>query len=215
MGYHHARLIMNRHLYGASHGLPVRILNEDERPFYKTDINFKYTWRARIIDDELFLLITQTVHQPKSNMVRLEEWLNDLGGISPVPLSSQPKFLTPHRNFTADAPPSASLPTFLAGMQRNATLSCPVCLKDAEIKIKWVGAREQWSVEMKTWRQFGTCRSPFDSSWESMTCEPSSRTPEECRAQEHPPGAVRYRWSKGDTQPVVMAGCFLDSTSNK
>ncbi|GKT92678.1 hypothetical protein Ct61P_10528 [Colletotrichum tofieldiae] len=155
-------------------------------------------------------------------MFKLEEWLNDRGGrICKHRIAWDLPRPTSQWNMALDArpengwPPSISLPTFLAGVQRDAILSCPLCPTDAEIEIKWCGARKQWSVEVKTWRQFGTCRSPSDPRWESMTWTYLPGPPWKRRAEEHPPGAIRYRWSKADKKPVAMVGCFLDPTSDR
>ncbi|KAK1987224.1 hypothetical protein LZ30DRAFT_703161 [Colletotrichum cereale] len=159
MTYHHARLIMNRHLYGKAYGLPVGILDGDKGPCFGGVVDCRSTWRSRIIDNELFLFIRETVNHPEGDMFKLEQWLNDRGGrICKHRIAWDLPQTTSQPNMALDSgpelhngwPPSISLPTFLAGMQRNAILSCPLCLTDAEIQIKWCGARKQWSVEMKT-----------------------------------------------------------------
>ncbi|KAI0903813.1 hypothetical protein F4823DRAFT_617218 [Ustulina deusta] len=56
LGYHHARLVMNRHLFGAPNGLPLDNLQD----FFMETRGFNIPpwtqdWTARIIDNELFL----------------------------------------------------------------------------------------------------------------------------------------------------------------
>jgi hypothetical protein len=55
-GYHHARLVMNRHLFGVPYGLPLENLNRHYVEF-STRGNRPWTqnWSAKIVDDELFL----------------------------------------------------------------------------------------------------------------------------------------------------------------
>ncbi|KAL0942715.1 uncharacterized protein CTRU02_200601 [Colletotrichum truncatum] len=97
---------------------------------------------------------------------------------------------------------------FLADLELGTILSCPVCLTDAQIKVNWCYKRKQWSVTVITWKQLGKCRSPDDPQWKSMACWRT--TGGDHRAQEHPPGAVRHRWSKGDDEVLGMEGYFID-----
>ncbi len=59
IGYPHARLIMNEHLYGAGHGLPLSTL----KIIYRGDPERHWTlkWLAKVIDDELYLSVTHTL----------------------------------------------------------------------------------------------------------------------------------------------------------
>ncbi|KAK2052880.1 hypothetical protein LY76DRAFT_305349 [Colletotrichum caudatum] len=235
MTYHHARLIMNRHLYGNAHGFPVGILNEGKRQFYGGDVcaDHMYTWRARIIDNELFLHIHETVYHPEGDMFKLERWLYyaEEGRICKHRMAWDPPRSNSRLNVGLDAElelndghcNSVPLPAFLADMQRNTTLSCPLCPTDAEITTNWHGGRKKWSVEMKTWRQFGTCRSPSDPMWESLTFTVHTAPPWNRQEEGYPPGAIRYKWNKADKglevfrykkKPQVMVGCFLDPTTD-
>ncbi|KAK2008715.1 hypothetical protein LZ32DRAFT_448236 [Colletotrichum eremochloae] len=227
MPYHHARLVMNRHLYGKAHGFSVELLNTDIKPWLGGRVACRSTWRVRIVDDELFLFIHETVNHPEGDMGKLEKWLEDGGGrICKHRFAWDLPRRTSQSNMALNAgpelhdgwPTSIPLPAFLADMQRNAILSCPLCPTDAEIKIKWHGGRKQWAVEMKTWRLFGKCRSPFDPIWESLTVTQRdlSGPPWNRRAEEYPPGEIRYKWGKADKKPVAMVvGCFLDPTSDR
>ncbi|KDN70043.1 hypothetical protein CSUB01_09630 [Colletotrichum sublineola] len=80
MPYHHARLVMNRHLYGKAHGFSVELLNTDINPWLGGRVACRSTWRVRIVDDELFLFIYETVNHPEGDMGKLEKWLEDGGG---------------------------------------------------------------------------------------------------------------------------------------
>ncbi|WDK20084.1 hypothetical protein CGRA01v4_11371 [Colletotrichum graminicola] len=235
MTYHHARLIMNRHLYGNAHGFPVGILDKDGSRFYggSVTVDCRYTWRARIIDNELFLHIHETVYHPEGDMLKLEQWLydNERGRIYKHRVAWDLSSSTSQSNVDLDAElelhdgrcNSITLPAFIADMQRNTTLSCPLCPTDAEITTKWHGERKRWVVEMKTWRQFGTCRSPSDPMWESLAFTVHTATPWNRQQEGHPPGAIRYKWNKADKglavfgynkEPQVMVGCFLDPTTD-
>lgn len=54
ISYAHARLVMNEHLYGARHGLPLSTLDVTYRTGYYEAL-WEQKWLARVIDNELFL----------------------------------------------------------------------------------------------------------------------------------------------------------------
>ncbi|KAK6220753.1 hypothetical protein LQW54_001945 [Pestalotiopsis sp. IQ-011] len=56
LGWHHARLVMNRHLFGSPHGLPLSNLRRCfADPDNRITPSFIQDWSARIIQDELIL----------------------------------------------------------------------------------------------------------------------------------------------------------------
>ncbi|KAK3945361.1 hypothetical protein QBC46DRAFT_433737 [Diplogelasinospora grovesii] len=69
LDYHHARLVMSRHLFGAPNGLPLESLNKFVIARYQAPYKFHnveepphrprwaQNWSARIINDELFLKV--------------------------------------------------------------------------------------------------------------------------------------------------------------
>ncbi|KAK1584823.1 uncharacterized protein LY79DRAFT_560089 [Colletotrichum navitas] len=208
--YLHARLIMNRHLYGNAHGFPVGIFDKDATNLFAgcLPVDCRSTWQARIIDDELFLYIHETAYPPEGDMFKLEQWLiNDNRGrickhgiVWNLPRSTSRSNVEPGAElelYDGRRNPHP-LPAFLANMRRNTTLSCPLCPTDAEITTKWHGGRKKWSVEMKTWRQFGKCRSPSDPMWLSLTFTDHTAPPWDRQEEGYPPGAIRYKWNKSD-----------------
>jgi len=65
ISYPHARLIMNEHLYGTQHGLPLSTLDTT----YQTghyEPRWEQKWLARVIDDKLLLQL-MTVQYPHSS----------------------------------------------------------------------------------------------------------------------------------------------------
>lgn len=60
IGYHHIRLVMNRHYYGAPGGLALSVFDVVNRSSYRQSRQFR-KWSARIIDDELFLSSTHKI----------------------------------------------------------------------------------------------------------------------------------------------------------
>lgn len=216
--YHHVRLVMNRHLYGDSHGLPIQTLDEN-RDWHSgaTGAYCQYTWQARIIDNNLFLITNQTTYHPTNDIIQFEKHLRARGGLicnhrsiwdtprydSSISQSTgSPKLHNKHL-------PLVSLPQFLMDVQCNRILSCPVCLTDAQVTIDWSNKFKRWSVQMVTWKQFGGCRSPFDLQWRSTTIPRLEDHVGEFRAQGHPPGIVRYRWNEGDRKLLDMNSYFV------
>lgn len=65
--FHHARLFVNRHLYGTEHGLPVSKLEDQQTDLGQNGVCMQTTRTARIIDGELFLLVTYRIHDSQGN----------------------------------------------------------------------------------------------------------------------------------------------------
>ncbi|TDZ33267.1 hypothetical protein C8035_v011714 [Colletotrichum spinosum] len=213
--YHHARLFMNAQRYGASHGLPLRIIQgKGERRCGLTHTDFQYIRQGRIVDDELYVVIENTIHHPIGNMTKLEMFLRHQGGDfcwhrtiwdkpagDPTPSYDKP-FLD-----TGGGLDVASIPAFLSEIQHGAVLSCPLCRTDATVEVAWHhGTRMKWSVKVTTWQQLGRCDSPNDISWTSLK---DQLLKEEYRASENPPGAIRRRWSQDREPPTNMVEFFV------
>jgi hypothetical protein len=61
IGYHHARLVMNRQFYGARRGLPTSLFDIPYLVGYYEEPRWVQRWSASVIDDELFLFATHTL----------------------------------------------------------------------------------------------------------------------------------------------------------
>jgi hypothetical protein len=61
LGYHHARLVMNRHLYGTPCGLPLHNLQAVSMRAFTAPYGVQ-DWSARVIDDELYLCAMHTMN---------------------------------------------------------------------------------------------------------------------------------------------------------
>ncbi|KAF9879294.1 hypothetical protein CkaCkLH20_03527 [Colletotrichum karsti] len=232
--YAKARLVMNRHLYGSSHGLPVEMLNwdghgklfldgdhfkaataawraritGDSRHVIFAKIDYTQTWRARIVDDELYLAIFQTAYHPSSQIENIETCLRHRFGRICRHVTIW-NMRDPPPNWITITRDTAEPPHFAAYIHHNTILSCPICFTDAQVNTTWCSIRGQWSVQMTTWRQFGKCRSPSDPKWNSFVS--GFRDSWVPRERGHPPGAIRHRWSRGDEVLLGMEGVFLDA----
>ncbi|TDZ33266.1 hypothetical protein C8035_v011715 [Colletotrichum spinosum] len=224
LSYHHARLIMNHHLYGERHGLPAHLVPRGGYRSFFVDVDVKSTWQARVIDDELFLRIDQTATQPSGNMTKLERYLReDMGGyicrhravwdpIRPHPESSTTVSCCPRPNLKYEKPRDCPLPSLHAEMQCEKILSCPICMTDAQVLLGRAGQREKWSVRLVTWKRLGSCRSPSDPVWWTMTQVSRFMSQREPRAKTHPPGDVRRKWLEADKTSSNMDEYFLEAT---
>ncbi|KAF6810341.1 hypothetical protein CSOJ01_06412 [Colletotrichum sojae] len=177
--YQSARLAMNYHLYGPTHGFPLNMLEKDgERRDDKTNMVVKSTQQARIVDDELILRISRKVHNPNGSMKRLESFLRDDNDQkicrhhtiwnAPQRSSTDPAASASPAPVVDDGSPAPlSLPPFLANFPLGVVFSCPACLVDVQVKASWYGTTERWSVTIDTWTQLGACRSVDDPKWKS------------------------------------------------
>lgn len=165
LSYHCARLVMNRHLYGDSHGIPLRNIETDMRdydPGY--NVALRASWRSRIVDDELFLRTTYEIWHLHGNTSKLRQWVD-----KSFLRICEHLFLGDHREDNW-----ASRAREVSGMNggfvecKAAVAKCRTCQTDYEISITWQG-KEGWIIRIVVYRQFGKCRSPFDTEWVLMT----------------------------------------------
>ena len=60
--YYHARLVMNRHLYGYKHGLPLRVLNEPVGTRRSREgVESSISHHARIVKDQLLIMTVMSM----------------------------------------------------------------------------------------------------------------------------------------------------------
>ena len=215
LGYHHARLVMNRHCYGAPCGLPLHNLHADlTNTLYSHGWN--QIWRAKVIDDQLFLCATHTI----SN-VRLH--------ISDDKLRS-----TMDRNslycICRHVDPSYSVaPIRLRKSREEGDLfvecrdvlgSCERCLTDyyttverKEMKVaklpnggiewykpkfwnRWRPGMTAWTITIVAYHLLGSARSPFDWKWRAITGNTFATDERDCDL--YPPGLIQAKWLESE-----------------
>jgi hypothetical protein len=72
--YHHVRLVMNHYVFGPEYVIPVEALSVEYRNEYAykcANIVISEVWKARIIDDELFMRGTHAFFHSEGNTVAL------------------------------------------------------------------------------------------------------------------------------------------------
>jgi hypothetical protein len=198
LSYHHAHLIMNRHLYGSTHGVPINRFEEREWWYRRNPISEVWDFRSlyiRIIDKTLMTLSIETMFYPGGKAKRLRNHIEEFGHSVCAHLS-----LGNRRYNSVQLPEVAkdkSAPRYIAPCDQSFG-SCPFCLTDYCIDISWGGDRKGYIVIVSAYRQLGDCRSPFDWSWRSMTTLRQIDEPRIAHPLEYRPGVIRDRWNKAD-----------------
>ncbi|KAL2758629.1 hypothetical protein ACRALDRAFT_2026138 [Sodiomyces alcalophilus JCM 7366] len=216
--YNLARLVMNRHLYGPSHGFPLVMIEGSSRKRCPTsDVRYQQCWRARIIQDELFLCTIFTYYHPENTTDRLMRFMRvshqqicphlRIRASNPSTVASWPRNL-PELN------QDLAIPNRFITPVRSCVSSCAICRTDYQVKIqqrpswKMWGPRG-WIISIVTWQQLGKCRSPFDWDWRIMALDVMNDLNSRWRSHADMPGVIRHRWSQGDDTPLEPEGDFF------
>ncbi|KAI1109885.1 hypothetical protein F5Y14DRAFT_444367 [Nemania sp. NC0429] len=232
LGYHHARLVMNRHLFGAPNGLPLENLH---RHIVEYRCRGGRPWTqnlsAKIVDNELFLQATHSFYGPDSIAY---------GGTP----GHQRHFICPH--IMTSIPPGYDWDVFDTiselkdhGLHRlmpcqDVLHHCSRCLTDFQITIERVKICERslraasmasqrgwvddgtpiydwyevveagWQITIVAYHQFGSCRSPLDWKWKALSLPVWGRDLGARNLVSYPPGAVRQK-----CQPAVEAKIII------
>ncbi|TRX92842.1 hypothetical protein FHL15_006248 [Xylaria flabelliformis] len=225
LGYHLARLVMNRHLFGAPNGLPLDSLHRrfvefqdyDTRP-WNQDLSFK------IVDNELFLRAVHVFYARDSASFAAAS-------------GHQNHYICPH--IITAVPPGRNLYGLneISELKdhrlhrlipcREALRHCSRCLTDFQITVErvkgcerppgtpqrgWIshGSRVHrwyevesyktpntigWQIAIIAYHQFGSCRSPQDWKWKAMSPGIESMTSRR-NTVDYPPGAVIRKWKQ-------------------
>ncbi len=206
LGYHHARLVLNRHLYGPPRGLPLDNLTVDSVPGMVVP-DWEQSWTAKVIDDELFLRATHTIDS---------HGISDPALRSLVDLSCA-YFICCHVDSSCDVSAlemprvSSSYETIrpLFAECREQLDACVWCLTDHCTTIErkraprnavpgtraWVQpASMVWAITIVAYHRLGSCRSPYDWMWRSVVGA-TQRTMGNWRDnRRYPVGSIRDKW---------------------
>lgn len=78
--YYHARLVMNRHLYGYKHGLPLRVLNEPVHTSRGLEgVESSISHHARIVKNQLLIMTVMSMVHIKGSSTSLMSYVNKWG----------------------------------------------------------------------------------------------------------------------------------------
>ena len=196
--YPHARLVMNRHFYGPTHGLALHKLeNRVWRNCPVSRVTNSETLYARIVDDKLLVLSVKTMHHSRGDSKALRSYVDFWGhrtcnhmelakGLPGGPLVQLPELNIDKTTSGHFTPCEQSFG------------SCAICPTDYCIDISWRGKRKGYFIRVSVYRQLGECRSPFDWNWHTMTTLATVEEPRKAYPLEYRPGIVRDRWNKAD-----------------
>ncbi|UKZ73609.1 hypothetical protein TrVFT333_001257 [Trichoderma virens FT-333] len=162
LSYIHARLAMNRHLYGPEYGIPLANLctEQSERRDLMT---VQCSTSAKIMDDELFLQRTYVLTVAGGDVAEFRKCT----GARDFKLCEHTSF------FPATSPFRHSIPELLKKPATGgdglvpcceAPGSCGLCLMDYDITIQPC-ADESYRIVIRATHQVGACRSPRDWKW--------------------------------------------------
>lgn len=228
LGYHHARLVMNAHLYGPSRGTPLGSLcvkHEARRDRYTVQCSTA----ANIIDDELFLRRTYSFTIDNADVgafrrctgqrdFRICEHLPFFRNSSAYNQAIPELQRRPHQSKGTGAGSSSSASGDAFVRCKSSPGSCGICLLDYDITIDKVpsatGAKgDAWAVTIEAYHQLGDCRSPQDWKWARFTektrpglflpCRPNRR------GSSYRPGAVKRTWAMGAAAHGVADSCGI------
>ena len=206
--YYHARLVMNRHFYGPTHGLSLHRLNwRVEEHYSSTGITSSSSCSARIVDDKLLLLSVVTISHSHGNSEILRRYIDSRGDRCCAHLTLGLRSSSPESVQLPLITKDKTAPTYFAPCGQSFG-SCTNCLTDYCIHISWHSMKEGYVIELLIYVEVRDCRSPFDWSWSSITgkdhlaLELRTANPLKYR-----PGIIIDRWGKDDD--------FYDKTRRK
>jgi hypothetical protein len=194
----HARLVMNRHLYGPTHGPPLSKLGKRTNNIYRAGGVMKsVSQQASIVDDKLLLMSILSFTSSRDHSVVLRHHIDSYGPMvcMHLAMAKQPTGFLPVRL------PELSMDGNRSGFFvpcDQAVGSCPVCLTDYSIGISWQGGKKGHALKVLVYQQLGDCRSPFDPNWRAMLTYWITEVPRAVLPSGHGPGCVRDLWNKGE-----------------
>ncbi|KAM4056629.1 hypothetical protein HRG_003498 [Hirsutella rhossiliensis] len=206
LSYHHARLVMNQHLYGPGRGLAlgnICVRHTERRPA----TSILCTTDAQIKDGELLLLRTYAFTVADDSISEFRRG----GGPRDFRLCEHTCFF-PHSSSSPYRQHIPQLQPPRTGDQafppcHDAPGSCGLCLMDYVITVAPSSAA--WDVTIKAYHQLGACRSPDDWKWArfSEAKRPHLFFPNRPnrRSSTLEAGAVRRRWL-GEATTAMTAG---------
>ena len=204
LGYHHARLVLNRHLNGAPCGLPLHNLTAASVHGLVVP-NWSQNWSARVIDSELFLCVTHTIHSYGMSDLLFRSIID----------RDHAYFICRHADLSSDIPAlkiprASSCETRTVFSEcRELVGACNLCLTDHCTTIKWKGTPKKtllgirnrlrpvstgWIITIVAYHQFGSCRFPYDWKWRAITGSTRPTLGNWRDDNRYPPGSIRDKW---------------------
>jgi hypothetical protein len=136
--YYHARLVMNRHLYGSTHGVSI---------------------------NKLLVSSTMLMSHPRGDAASFRRSIDQRP--RPVCAHFGMRQSHSHGLAPAQFPELEASPSSAFRRCEGAFGACLFCLMDYRIDISWQGAKNGYLIQLVIYRQLDDCRSPFEWSWRS------------------------------------------------
>lgn len=200
LAYHHVRLVMNNHLFGAKKGIPLR--NLEGMVKVKTSVAHRFAidngiwrqkWSALIIDNELFLQV-QHILQARDESQLMETLHKDVYDICPHTVIHRSEVVWPY----------FQSPTHMRGPLtacQDVPGSCETCLTDFTMTIEPPPGgpanrvrRGPWRILVTTYHRLGEGRSPCDWKWRAFAQTYADFTLGR-GDHRYPPGGIRKQWN--------------------
>lgn len=210
LSYAHARLAVNRHLYGAEHGIPLaNLCIEHSEQRDKTTI--KCSTSAKMMDGELFLRRTYVFAVAETDVAAFRKGT----GARDFKLCEHTSFFSGSSAFQQYIPELQRRP-LTGGYNlvpcREAPGSCGLCLMDYDITIEPCifadSSISSWKIVIRATHQLGDCRSPEDWKWARFT---EARRPHlffpnrpNRRGSTYSPGMVQKRWTDDEMEACAV-----------
>jgi hypothetical protein len=201
-GGHHlsylvARVVMNAHFYGSSHGSPAGMLNMASS-WQVREVSVASSCEARIIDDHLIVSYTMRFSNDRGDAAQLRKGIDDYG----PPICDH---LTTNCNFsTIYCLRDLRLPELEASPQgpfKPCTMSvksCPACLTDYCINVSSNNDKKGCVITLIKYHDAGKVRSPHDREWQLINSVGDDYESPRCMHKSTwPPGCVRQKWLQG------------------
>ncbi len=179
LDFHLARLVVNRHLHGKSHGPSLASalnLHDIHHKVEPNGVTINEAWDARVIRGELYLRAVVRVYHDRRDATALWDHLVGPAGAGWFPICRHVG-LFGRRQSGEQAPKSRRLESDAADPEgggaemtirrRGKISSCKYCYTDFWVDVGSLG-ENGWVLIMVAWYGLGRCRSPEEEEWHNF-----------------------------------------------
>ncbi|OCK73879.1 hypothetical protein K432DRAFT_398541 [Lepidopterella palustris CBS 459.81] len=193
MSFYQIHLVMNRHFFWPTHGIPLNALAKAHTFTWPSGFTIKEAWRPKILGNELFLAVTYHFYHKDGNR-NMRKYID--GQIFDICRHLRTDYVRPWRS-TPRVPELVGC-RLEGDSDSNSyecygeTNYCRFCLTDYEVIIRDLGVKGWWIV-INTWHQLGSGRTPHDPIWMSFI-QPTFR----CKPVLREPGSIRRTYENAE-----------------
>jgi len=206
LGYHHVRLVMNRHFHGHG-GIPIQAicLQHEAR---REAITIRCSTAANIIDNELYLRRSYDFVLSNADVPAFRRCT----GHRDFRLCEHTPFFRNSSVYHQDLPELQRRPRAPSNKDEfvpctSSPGSCGLCLLDYDVSIVRIDNGAAWKVMIEAYHLLGACRSPDDWKWARFTekTRPHLFLPNRPnrRGSGYGPGVVKKAWVQAGVAGIV------------